>query len=492
MSKIAVIVGAGLATRIWPISSVIPKVLVNHGHNTMLKSQVELYQSLGADQVIVLVPESSVDLVRAYIEQEQLNILVFGIDKAEGSAYAISELSKVYPLNDHNVIFNWSDVLPEFSHFKWNSDVVYVYGDECRFRFISRMRNVGEGGNVVGVFQFANFSCDTENPLGDLVEVYDFSEHFPIELSSVVDVGDFDKLSKIDQTPGREFNSITYGDNYVIKSAIGSKGMQLQARESCWYNKFPSDTRHGVRPARLIGSNLPNIFLERVDGIPLCEAKQSDIFNSVFSLLDYIDSQGSIDIREGFIESDYKQEFLNKVFERNESISGLINQFSHIKTINGVNIHRSHNELIEKVYNKILSFIPKTYSPIHGDLNFSNILKANNDLILIDPRGYFGNTLTYGPKDYDKAKVLYALSGYDHFNKNPSWNGFTIRDDKAWIEIEPLIDVSQLKILESQFEYIHQLMVAVIWMCLAGYYKNNPYKALAAYFYGLYKMRLLV
>ena len=36
----------------------------------------------------------------------------------------------------------------------------------------------------------------------------------------------------------------------------------------------------------------------------------------------------------------------------------------------------------------------------------------DNEIIFIDPRGYFGNTKLYGLKQYDFAKLLFGLSGY--------------------------------------------------------------------------------
>ncbi|GAA4726342.1 hypothetical protein GCM10023228_36790 [Brevibacillus fulvus] len=53
---------------------------------------------------------------------------------------------------------------------------------------------------------------------------------------------------------------------------------------------------------------------------------------------------------------------------------------------------------------------------IHGDLCFSNLFfdPERNQLLVIDPRGNFGNAGAYGDVRYDLAKMRHSLSGYEH------------------------------------------------------------------------------
>ena len=100
---------------------------------------------------------------------------------------------------------------------------------------------------------------------------------------------------------------------------------------------------------------------------------------------------------------------------------------------------------------------------------------------LIDPRGYFCKTKLFGPQIYDEAKVLYALSGYDEFNSDPMWGGLSISGAEATVKINELDSF-----YNKNFNVFPRLWVAVIWIALAGYFKNNPIKSVSAYYYGMH------
>jgi hypothetical protein len=102
----------------------------------------------------------------------------------------------------------------------------------------------------------------------------------------------------------------------------------------------------------------------------------------------------------------------------------------------------------------------------------------------IDPRGYFGETELYGLPDYDYAKTLYSLSGYDLFNYSQSFHINNISDSEIEFEIpKPNADLATLSTL---FNPEHYLWLAVIWIGLAQYIKNNPIKSVTAHYHGLY------
>lgn len=110
--KKAVILGAGLATRLYPITHHIPKVLVNYKQDTILSNLYTIYSDLGADEIIVVVHSKFAETVRAYCEQEGFNVTIRTVDEAYGSAYALAKLHK--DLDGHNVIVNWCDIIPDF------------------------------------------------------------------------------------------------------------------------------------------------------------------------------------------------------------------------------------------------------------------------------------------------------------------------------------------------------------------------------------------
>ena len=511
MSRIAVIVGAGLATRLTPISTVIPKVLVNWYHDPILIHQIDLYRNiLKADEIIVLVPEYDVGVVEAFLLDKGVEgIEVLGIDKPLGSAYAISECCKYgRNLDSENVVFNWSDVLPfpscSYKAYSeqgfWDRDVVYTFGKESRYQFKEGlMQNVGStGGNVIGVYQFRDFKpIDSE---GDLVEVYDLFNHEQEDLLDVVDIGDMTKLLQAHRIEirSRSFNALEIKQDEVIKTSLDESSRLLQSKEVAWYQEMSKHVPFdGVRVADFIRWDDNKLALERIFGRCLSEY-QGPLLNSYINDLVSFTKEFPVSIRPDpwIVREDYEIEFLRKVHTRNEAIGNLLDQFAHIRVINNIRIDMNVPDLIRETYEQILKYAPTEYSLIHGDPNFSNIIveesieyengSRSDGLVLIDPRGYFGTTNLYGPRDYDLAKYLYAMSGYDKFNHQPDWAGLRINGDSAFVAIEPLVENWEK---HPRFGRVHRLMVGVIWMCLAGYFKNNPYKSLAAYFYGLYLMR---
>lgn len=521
IKNIAVIIGAGLATRLAPISLSIPKVLVNYGSETVLKHLYNIYK--GADQVIVAVPENMLDITRGYCKDNDLPITVIGVDKPLGSMYAIADVQNKIPLDGHNVIFNWSDIIPTFKSDEtlFNGDVVYTSGNECRYNFDGTdMVNIGStGGNVVGVYQFENYKS-LEYFDGDLVEaIVDWSSFKQVELQHVVDIGDFEKLRRYSANlnmMAREFNEIKIYDDVVIKRATNERGIQLQKKEYEWYNQVSRSHFRKIRTPIVHSHDelKGTITMEKINGETLAEfLEKLTIKEREEIIADLVQINQGEKIVHGKkakstldVWNDYHSEFIRKVIDRNDSVRGLVKseQFANIEYVNGQKLG-DLSKLIIAAFSFLTSpeNLPRFYVPIHGDLNFSNILVDHGekkptfvpitadgmyvqaipavDFVMIDPRGYFGNSVFFGPKDYDIAKILYACSGYDKFNRSPDWTGMIrVDDEHLELEIEPLIDWEYSNLFEDK----HLVMVAIIWMALAGYFKNNPYKAIASYFYG--------
>ena len=488
--KKVVILGSGLATRLYPITSHIPKVLVNYKQHTVLKHLYDLYTNVGAEEIIVVVHSKFKDLVQGYAKTMGLTITVRCVDEAYGSMYAINKIHS--DVDGHNVIYNWCDVIPKFygrREFDWGKNKIYTYGDKCRYSFKDgKIDNVGAtGGNIVGIYQ-TNF--DFLEPIPDYItKGHDFVEFLKASdfqeesLFDLIDIGDIPKLRQAHDSKelNREFNEITLKDGYVIKKALNPKGEELQKKELNWYLNLK-----GVRNVPMIymtPTETCNIMtMERIYGSSMYEKFTPELLprilkESVFGDR-YIPEKNQID-------ADIKQEAYTKVIDRCASIQDMIDSFG-IKYVNGVKIG-SLNRLLKRV----LPHLKETeYQLIHGDLNFSNImLSDDNEIKFIDPRGYFGHTELYGPRTYDEAKILYALSGYDEFNADPLWGGLSIEGDSAIVDIKPLMT----DYLDQDFVTPkHKLWLGIIWIALGGYFKNNPLKAVSAYFYGMYLLTSFV
>lgn len=490
--KIAVIVGAGLATRLRPITEIIPKVLINYGQHTILKHLVDLYKEHGAQKIILILPSKHVKIVEAYLSYMKINgVSISQCDGPYGSAFAIKCIED--KIKGQNVIFNWSDIIPSFeSNLTWDQDTIYTHGNECRYKFdqVAGLRNVGStGGNVVGIYQVAKFKQLSEFLNLDFADAYDFTDFKQEQLTNIVDLGDFDKLrnehTKI-HSICRSFNKITFNnDNTISKQALDQQGIDLQKIELSWYESIAMSNTSDIKvPAVKYDELNHTITMKQINGQTLANCKGDENFESYVKTL----LNGSVS-REVYFKtkeeaySDYHKEFHDKIIDRCKSIRRLI-ESKKVTHVNGTRIY-DLPLLLELAWKDIEKSIETTYEVIHGDLNFSNVLVEDNDLYMIDPRGYFGDSKIFGPKDYDVSKILYALSGYDLFNSQCDWSGLTFEDDSSeiFIEIQPLLENWKTN---PNFEYKHQVMVALIWVALAGYFKNNPYKSLASYYYGMY------
>ncbi|QQO96280.1 mannose-1-phosphate guanyltransferase [Acinetobacter phage Minot] len=493
--KKVVILGAGLATRLYPITHHIPKVLVNYKQHTILHHLYSLYTRLGAEQIIVAVHSKFASQVKEYAKLFGLDIVVETVDEAYGSAYAISRLAD--HVNGHNVVFNWCDVIPDFDAFRWDANAIYTFGDECRYSYNGKTLKehiVGTGGNVVGVYQYRDFFIsrikdkDEANEFfkgRDFVELIDTTNEafYQDYLLNLVDLGDKPKLeiAHRNRELNREFNQVTMASGVVYKAAINEKGRQLQKEELAWYAKVDSPALPKILDHRET-DKMMSFKMERIIGKPMFEVYTPELLPKILETLKF-DKMPEFTSREQII-NDYQYEVIVKVMSRCDEIKGVIKSFGDIEYVNNVKIGRLETMLNQAFAHLTYEASDKDYYVIHGDPNFSNLmLDQNGEVRLIDPRGYFGKTKIYGPRIYDEAKVLYALSGYDKFNSDHMWGGLAINGNAATINIEPL---SVTSLHSKYFNEYHHLWVAVIWIALAGYFKNNPLKSVSAFYYGMY------
>jgi hypothetical protein len=191
-----------------------------------------------------------------------------------------------------------------------------------------------------------------------------------------------------------------------------------------------------------------------------------------------------------------KKEIYDKVYYRKKIINDLLCFIGPIIIVNNIIID-TFEDVVNKCKNIIIQYYDTLnnfeYKIIHGDLNFSNILidpENINNIVFIDPRGYFGDSKIFGPIEYDYAKILYGLSGYDNFSNN-IFN--LINFDKENKSIEFKIEGFYLpkSFINKNFNKVHKAFVVIIWLSLAEYIKNDIWKCIASYYYGLYLGTLL-
>lgn len=485
--KKVVILGAGLATRLYPITHHIPKVLVNYKQHTILKHLYDTYKQYNPHQIIVVVHSKFARQVEAYAKLFDLDILVRTVDEAYGSAYAISRVSDM--LNGHDVVFNWCDVIPTFDSFSWDNDSIYTFGNECRYKFDgTSIQEVGAtGGNIVGIYQIKDFHFDTFESKDEANEYYrgrDFidmlspEEFYQDELKQLIDLGDKPKLLEAhkDKEICRAFNQIKFDETTVTKTALDAQGRSLQQSELNWYAHVDSNNIPTI-----VSTSKDSFTMTRIDGDLMSNVFKQEHIKPLLDALKFSSETVHINPEDKLVDFEYEVKV--KVLQRCNDIRQLINSFGTITHVNGIKIGRLETMLSQALNHLKFENIDKPYEVCHGDPNFSNTLvDKDGNIKFIDPRGYFGKTKVYGPKIYDEAKILYAISGYDEFNSDPMWGSFKVENEHATVKVNSLLDIDSL----SEFNIFHRLWVAVIWIALAGYFKNNPLKAVGAYYYGMY------
>lgn len=187
--------------------------------------------------------------------------------------------------------------------------------------------------------------------------------------------------------------------------------------------------------------------------------------------------------KEQYIEC-LEIETRRKIIDRVAEVSEIVKSYSYIRSVNGL-ILDSFDTIMTKISSRIMEYTTSLTKYelciIHGDCQFNNILynPIKNDIVFIDPRGYYGNMKLYGIAEYDFAKVRFALSGYDVFD-NMIVENLTIEGDNLILP-----DIFQINTVFDVDDIVSVLTIS-IWLGNAHCFKHQPPKAMFSYFYALY------
>jgi hypothetical protein len=542
-----VIVAGGLGSRLAPLTDNIPKLLVNIGKNTgyvemirYWKTQIDfapmdedMKESLRADgfiakdamnQLTVIVHSKYAAMVSEYhkLYFPEIPLIVKCVDEANGSAHAI--LSSCEHVNGEQALFAWCDIIPtgdlrldEFTQMYSGANVVFTnYNNSNRYELVragtgwADMKvtlSPTERGGCFGLYYVNNFRTDVTYKIGqDFIDIIDqygkLREH---RLERIIDFGDMPKLRRTQEhaDEAREFNSVEFiGNEYVLKQATNAQGKNILKREIAWYKHLDEllDSHH-ARPAvprTWIASDGTGFFMDRVEGVAIWKAwpDLSPVDRSfvVGQLIDQRRWLFRLDKRPVGLPTllrDVEIEAHSKLLDRYKEIRGVIASFGNVRSVNGYELRESNPEqTIHRLFGALQSYYtsnPTTeYGFIHGDLQFSNSMvdTKTRRVTIIDPRGYFGKSELIGLEDYDIGKLLYALSGYDTFNCSREFF-ITLEGGHLHFDIPHPSHDGIREIMQDHFKPIHQLWLAVCWIGLAQYIKNDPVKSLAAHYHGL-------
>lgn len=556
-----VIVAGGLGSRLAPLTNYIPKFLVNIGKETGFVEQIRYWKQYRPDSITVIVHSRYERMVQAYFDMyfkgdqdlttisREVGVEIDGrlyqnmksystvrtpfivktVDEAKGSAHAI--FTTCEHLDRQPVLFSWCDVLPaenfdiEQLHTGAGAFAFTNYDHPNRYDLVQtgkrwperevKIREDGRGG-IFGMYYVPTYrevpyveGQDFADVLGKFSSDGYVSE---VKISKIIDFGDKPKLERTRATAdgARSFNSVAMHGDLVLKSALNAQGESLIAREIKWYDELDEIRSAVRRPQHWKSHDGKSFVMSKVKGVPiwtlwpnLDDDGRAMVLTRLFEQLDAMHAERKF-VGNDVVVRDVKAEALDKLLARHEEIDYLIQSFGPVQWVNGQKLLMPFKPrlVIAALYERLIKFYAneERHSLIHGDLQMSNsmINPDTLEITLIDPRGYFGKSDTFGVADYDIAKLLYSLSGYDLFNYSKDFhlehNGLNMgsvdRDpaDGQW-EMRFTIPKPNLggcrEIIDARFTKVHMLWLAVVWIGLAQYIKNDPVKSVAAHFHGL-------
>jgi hypothetical protein len=534
-----VIVAGGLGSRLAPLTNYIPKFLVNIGKETGFVEQIRYWKQYHPDSITVIVHSAYKDMVQAYYNMyfkgdEDLKVIdpdwymtstpfiVKTVDEANGSAHAI--FSTCWHLNDQPVLFTWCDVLPaetfDIEQLNHGGPIAFTnYDHPNRYDLMQtgtgwsqrelKIREDGRGG-IFGMYYVSTYRAQSHvdgQDFADVLGLYSTDGYVnEVKIGSIIDFGDKPKLERTRETAdgARSFNSVQMHGDLVLKSALNDQGKVLIEREIKWYSYLEGARSLVCRPSIWPSTDRTSFVMTKVKGVPiwtlwpqLDDDGRAMVLTRVFEQLDLLHNI-NLSVGNAVVKRDVQAEAFDKLLNRHEEIDAMIQSFGPVTWVNGQKLKNAFNPraTIGDLFERLIKFYDgvEVHQLIHGDLQMSNSMIDPDTLevTFIDPRGYFGKTDTFGVADYDVAKLLYSLSGYDLFNYSKDFhlkhNGLCPETHGQW---EIKFDIPQpnlsgcSQIIADRFSEVHDLWLAVVWIGLAQYIRSDPIKMVAAHFHGL-------
>lgn len=486
-----VIQAGGLGSRLEALTTNKPKCLVSINNLPII---FYIFRQFPKAKFYIIV-DYKFDVLEKY-----LNVFAKDIDyhlikaKNKGTSSGIAESVKM--INDTlPLMLIWSDLILDNSFtFPLNNDnyVAISNSFECRWSFVDNKlikKNSKENG-VAGLFLFKNNNLLKSAPEGGEFVAWlsdqDINLH-RLDLFNAREVGTMNSyVENINKNlKCRPFNHLSFYDNYVEKKSLDDYGEQIAKKERNWY-KFVSSLGY---------LSIPKIYayeplkIEKIKGRNVFEYQNFSQTQKVYILKRIIEILKNLHSLDQGIEANQQDliaNYIEKTFERISKVQDLI-PFSHQKEIT-INNRQYKNIFFIKdlVVEEINKYFPNKFYIIHGDPTFSNIMLKDQDVepVLIDPRGYFGNSIVYGDIDYDFAKLYYSIVGnYDQFNNRnfsleiKEKEVFLHINSNNWSELESVFftecgsDVRKIKLIHS-----------LIWLSLCTYTWDD-YDSICASFY---------
>lgn len=288
---------------------------------------------------------------------------------------------------------------------------------------------------------------------------------------------------------GASFNNLYTCDSFLKKESKNEYGKKKIRKEIAFYTFLQS---YPSLPSPEILEFGDSFYTMKLYPYPplytlfsrFSPQQKKSCLHTIFSELSRFHSISSLQLTKESYRQNLELETHLKVLERYTLVDSLMKEYSFIDTVNDVKL-KSFQEIIELLQTKFSEYIESltefTYTPIHGDCQFNNILwnQDTNSPLFIDPRGSFGTSDIYGPPEYDTAKIYFALSGYDTFD---SMVVDTLTIDKNCLYLPKLMLLPNCLTKND----IITTYVISIWLGNAHCFLDTPKKAVFSFFYAKY------
>lgn len=489
-----IVQAGGKGTRMESLTRNKPKALVPVNNLPMIMHLFRKYP----EKKFIVIGDYKYDVLEKYLNAfADVDFCMVCASGKKGTCAGMKEAISHIPDKERFMII-WCDlVLPEDYRLPDSeNNVIGISKDfPCRWKYedgkFAEERSTEHG--VAGHFIFADKSFISDVPdEGEFVrwlqsKEYTFDEQ---PLYHTHEYGLYSEWDKLPKSRCRPFNKIEIKEDRIYKYGIDEQGKKLAVREVAWYKKLKGIHFNNIPQ---IYEYEPAICMEKIDGKNIYEytdisfEKKKDILEQIVKCLKQVHSLEAV---PADVDS-YRVAYLDKTYDRLKKVRALV-PFANDEyvVVNGRKCRNVfyHQEEIER---GVMRYLPKEFKLIHGDCTFSNMMLKDDCIpMLIDPRGYFGNTEIFGDAAYDWVKLYYSLvSNYDQFNLKRFNLYISERDVRLEIASNHWEDME-----DTFFELVGdevtpkqmKLLLAIVWLSLTTYAWEDYDSICGAFYNGLY------
>lgn len=473
-----IVQAGGEGRRLRPFTRNMPKALVPVNNLPIIFHLFRKYP----DKKFVIIGDYKCDVLERYMEifadVEYISIKAKGKGNAAGLRQALSCIP-----SGESFALTWTDLIlgdgfsiDDLPHGNYiGISETFQCSWSCVDGVFAKKNVTGHG--VAGFFLFEDKAVLRDIPESGSFMTWLSAQNIALNeliMCDTAEVGTPDALKNISNTEARcrPYNKMTFGDDTVVKEALTNDAQKLLQREIEWYEKvsdFPA-----IAIPKII-STAP-LTMERIHGDNICltpidDARKPHVIKKMVDALRALHEIEKCPPNAFDMAKDYFQKTLKRVRQIAPTIP-----FSNLPNIK-INGREMKNPLLHlNIFRDMTQAAQRTaqsFGIIHGDCTFSNtLIDADENIFMIDARGYFGNTKLLGDVDYDWAKMYYSIVGaFDQFNIRHF--ELTIDEDEVnfeiarsgWESCERYFFELISPCCVPRIKFIH----AIVWLSLASH-----------------------